>query len=89
MDPTRVGFLGFKELLKQLFWELAKVSIQGLSEFSKGTEWEAATHSTVVELEHKPKNEKIFEAISKKTSKQPEWLSFKDKPKSKPTIGYL
>ena len=66
MDPTRVVFLGFKELLKQLFWELAKVSIQGLSEFSKGTEWEAATHSTVVELDHNPKYEKIFESTYKK-----------------------
>ena len=32
----------------------------------KITDEEAATHSPVAELEHKPKNEKILEPISKK-----------------------
>lgn len=63
---TMLGLVDFKELLKELFWELAKVSTQELSEFSKGTDEEAATHSPVAELEHKPKNEKILEPISKK-----------------------
>ena len=60
---TMLGLVDFKELLKELFWELAKVSTQELSEFSKGTDEEAATHSTVAGLEHKPKNEKFLEPI--------------------------
>ena len=56
---------------------------------SKGTDWETVIHSLVVELEHKPKYEKMFEPTFKRTSKQPNWLSFKDKPKIKPIIGYL